>query len=96
VALLDYLSSFPERRLHNFTLSPFCAPMRLAALAQKPSLRPKLPLQKRPKKVRPLVRRLFRGGWRQTLKFVVFIAENRAHREFLVWTWGVMGILVGR
>src|SRR5262245_32691436 len=92
LAMLDYLLSLPERRIQQFTLAPFCTPMRLAAFArvraQKPRYDRDVPLSTRIKRSAPLMRPLFRGGWKQTTNFIVFISENRAHRQFLAITSG--------
>ena len=92
LALLEYLLSFPERRLQTFTVAPFCTPIKLAALAKVRSLKRTFPrdapMSQRLKRVRPLVRQLFRGGGKLSMTFIVFIAPNRAHRQYLSITSG--------
>jgi hypothetical protein len=91
LALLDYLSSFPERRLQEFPFSTFCTKQRLASMSKlrthKPDFGRDVPIQTRAKKAS----RLFPGLLsvkEEKRQFIAFIAENRAHRQYLAITSG--------
>lgn len=92
VALLDYLATFPERRLQSFTLAPFCTPKRLAAFrrmrSEKRPVGREAPVSEPRRQTRSLIRQIYRGGWHQTMTFIVFIAANRSHRQYLAVTSG--------
>ena len=91
VALLDYLSSFPERRLQEFAMSTFCTKQRLTSMARlrahKPVFGRDVPIQTRVKKASRLFPGLISVKEEKT-KFIVFIAENRSHRQYLAITSG--------